>query len=97
VNELGKKKKKADSFNIYLPPIAADPYPKVPEQDHKPTMTVYCRVVFADTGTVKDLTPTHMNPNDQYELNYTRNMNGREFEPREGVKYIGYLDDDKKA
>jgi hypothetical protein len=90
------KKKKTEKEPFTSSPIiriVEDPYPKIPEQDHKPTMTIYCRVVFADTGTVKDLTPAHLHPNDQYQITYTRGMNGIEFEPREGIKYIGYLGD----
>jgi hypothetical protein len=88
------KKKVIDKTEEPVSPIIKwmqDPYPKIAEQDHKPTMTVYCRVVFSDTGTVKDLTPAYLYPNDTYQINYTRDINGRDFEPREGIKYIGYL------
>jgi len=85
-------KNKANDISTGVDPgFGRDPYPKIADPDHKPNMTVYCRVVFSDTGTVKDLTPTHMKPNDEYQINYTRSLENVDCEPRAGIKYVGYV------
>jgi hypothetical protein len=53
-------------------------------------ITLYIRAKFEDTGTTKDFTPTTIDgTTTSFQLTYSRDINGKPFEPREGVIHKG--------
>lgn len=76
---------------IHLHDVSGN-YPDVPETDKKPTIGVYVRLVFDDTGTKKDLAPVFLQPNDTMLIEYNRFVSHENIEKRKGIQYKKSVD-----